>query len=187
MNSKALAGMLRAGVQVNINSYQMCTRCYVSSTGRQSICACLDSQHLDLDDTSPIDYLSCRSCQSYQNRVQSTDMGNRQFVVDVFQFRLLDVHVSSVASRTMFLDRYRCTSLWNKRKFLYSAVSNPQDWSKRFTLYIPGRPVHSDTISTSLGSIQPYATINARRLLVHISTNVYSQVPVHTAEWTGAM
>ena len=48
--------------------------------------------------------------------------------------------------------------------------------SKRFILYIPDRPVHSDTISASLGSIQPYAIINARRLLVHISTTVYSQL-----------
>ena len=29
-----------------------------------------------------------------------------------------------------------------------------------FTLYFPGRPVQSNTVSTSLGSIQPYATIN---------------------------
>ena len=50
-----------------------------------------------------------------------------------------------------------------------------------FTLYIPDRPVHSDTISASLGSIQPYAAINARRLLVHISTTVYSQVPSYTS------
>ena len=42
-----------------------------------------------------------------------------------------------------------------KGKFLYSAVSSPQDRSKRFTLYFPDRPVHSDTISASLGSIQP--------------------------------
>jgi len=55
-------------------------------------------------------------------------------------------------------------------KFLYSTVSNPQDCSKRFTLYFPGRPVQLNTISTSLWSIQPYATINAPRLLVHIST-----------------
>ena len=33
-----------------------------------------------------------------------------------------------------------------------------------------------------MGSIQPYATINARRLLVHISTTVYCQVLIHTAE-----
>ena len=43
----------------------------------------------------------------------------------------------------------------------YSALSSPRDRLKRFTLYFPDRPVHSDTISASLGSIQPYATINA--------------------------
>ena len=70
---------------------------------------------------------------------------------------------TSVGSRRMKL---------NKGKFLYSAASSPQDRSKRFTLYFPDRPVHSDTISASLGSIQPDATSNARRLLVHISTSV---------------
>ena len=60
--------------------------------------------------------------------------------------------------------------------FLYSAVPSHRDRSKRFTLYFPDRPVHSDTISASLGSIQPYDTINARMLLVHISTTVYSEV-----------
>ena len=42
--------------------------------------------------------------------------------------------------------------LYKKGKFLYSAVSSPQDRSKRFTLYFPDRHVHSDTISASLGS-----------------------------------
>ena len=70
----------------------------------------------------------------------------------------------------------------SKGKFLYSAVSSPQDRSKGFTLYFPDRPVHSDTISASLGSIQSYATINARRLLVHTSTTVYSQVLIYSAE-----
>ena len=70
----------------------------------------------------------------------------------------------------------------SKDEFLYSTVSSPQDRSKCFTLYFPGRPVHSDTISASLGSIQPYAIINARRLLVHIATTVYSQVLIYTAE-----
>ena len=38
--------------------------------------------------------------------------------------------------------------------FLYSAVSSPLDSSKRFTFFaLPGRPVHSDTNSASLGSI----------------------------------
>ncbi|KAK2170600.1 hypothetical protein NP493_1148g00086 [Ridgeia piscesae] len=40
-----------------------------------------------------------------------------------------------------------------KDKFLYSAVSSPQDCSKHFTLYFPDRPVQSNTSSTSLGSI----------------------------------
>ena len=55
-----------------------------------------------------------------------------------------------------------------KYEFLYSAVSSPQDRSKRFTHYFPDRPVHSDTISAS-PSLQPYATINAQRLLVTLS------------------
>ena len=70
----------------------------------------------------------------------------------------------------------------SKGKFLYSAVFSPRDGSKRFTLYFPDRPVHSDTISASLGNIQPYVTINARRLLVHISTTVCSQVLIYIAE-----
>ena len=37
--------------------------------------------------------------------------------------------------------------------FLYGAVSSPLDRSERFTLHPPGRPVHSDTNSTSLGRI----------------------------------
>ena len=69
-----------------------------------------------------------------------------------------------------------------KGEFLYSAVSSPQDRSKRFTLYFPDRPVQSDTISASLGSIQPYATINVRRLLEHIPTTVYNQVLIYTPE-----
>ena len=71
---------------------------------------------------------------------------------------------------------------YKKGKFLYSTVSSPQDRSKRFTLYFPDRPVHSDTNSASLGSIQPYASINVQRLLIHMSTTVYSQVLIYTAE-----
>ena len=55
-----------------------------------------------------------------------------------------------------------------------------------FMCPLSDRPVHSDTILASLRSIQPYATINARRLLVHIFTMVYSQVFIYTAERTGA-
>ena len=39
----------------------------------------------------------------------------------------------------------------------------------------------------NLGSIQLYAIINARRLLVYISSTVYNKVLIYTAEWTGAM
>ena len=65
---------------------------------------------------------------------------------------------------------------------IYSAVASPQDRSKRFTLYFPDRLVHSDTILASLVNIQPYATINARRLLVHISTTVYSFIQLSELE-----
>ena len=60
-----------------------------------------------------------------------------------------------------------------KGKFLYSALSNPQDCSNCYTLYFPDRPVQSYIITASLGSIQTYVAINARRLLVHISTTVH--------------
>ena len=44
-----------------------------------------------------------------------------------------------------------------------------KDCSKLFTLYfLGGSPIQSDT-DTSLGSMQPYAANNARRLLAHIS------------------
>ena len=84
--------------------------------------------------------------------------------------------VLSRSAREAFLGVYI------KGKFLHSAVSSPKNHSKRFTLYFPDRPVHPDTISASLGSIQPCVAITARRLLVHISATVYSQVLIYTAE-----
>ena len=96
-------------------------------------------------------------------------------------------HERSTRAYWLFADSSRRLAAMQKGKFLYSAVSSPQDRSKRFTLYFPDRPVHSDTISASLGSIQPYAIINAWRLLVHISTSAYSHILIYTAEWTGAM
>ena len=69
-----------------------------------------------------------------------------------------------------------------KCKYLPSAVSSPEAFSTRFTLYFPGRPVQSHPVSASLGSIQPYATINERRMLVYISTTVYGQVLFYTTE-----
>ena len=51
--------------------------------------------------------------------------------------------------------------------------------------FTSGRPVHSGTNSTSLGSIQPCSNY-AQRLFTHISTTVNSQVLIYTADWTEA-
>ena len=40
-----------------------------------------------------------------------------------------------------------------KGKFLYNAVTNPQELLKALFTSPPGRPVHSEAISTYLGSI----------------------------------
>ena len=68
---------------------------------------------------------------------------------------------------------------------LYSAVSSPLDRSKRFTLSSPGRPVHSDTVLGFSWKHSSHAAI-AQRLFTHISTTVYSQVLIYTAESTEA-
>ena len=74
-----------------------------------------------------------------------------------------------------------------KGMVLYSAVSSPLDRSNRFTLSSPGRPVHSDTVLGFSWKHSSHAAI-AQRLLVftHISTTVYSQVLIYTAESTEA-
>ena len=72
-----------------------------------------------------------------------------------------------------------------KGMFLYSAVSSPLDRSKRFTLSSPGRPVHSDTVLGFSWKHSSHAAI-AQRLFTHISTTVYSQVLIYTAESTEA-
>ena len=66
------------------------------------------------------------------------------------------------------------------------AVSSPLDRSKRFTLSSPGRPVHSDTNSTSLGSILATKQLRANTIFTHISAAVYNQVLIYTADWTEA-
>ena len=68
---------------------------------------------------------------------------------------------------------------------LYSAVSSPLDRSKRFTLSSPGRPVHSDTVLSFSWKHSSHAA-TAQRLFTHISTTVYSQVLIYTAESTEA-
>ena len=68
---------------------------------------------------------------------------------------------------------------------LYSAVSSPLDRSKRFTLSSPGRPFHSYTVLGFSWKHSSHAAI-AQRLFTHISTTVYSQVLIYTAESTEA-
>ena len=72
-----------------------------------------------------------------------------------------------------------------KGMVLYSAVSSPLDRSKRFTLSSPGRPVHSDTVLGFSWKHSSHAAI-AQRLFSHITTTVYSQVLIYTAESTEA-
>ena len=66
--------------------------------------------------------------------------------------------------------------------FLYSAVSNPLDRSKRFTRFaLPGRPVHFDTNSASPGSIlvmQQFRATNKSLTLPPLmsGTHLYSWV-----------
>ena len=73
----------------------------------------------------------------------------------------------------------------SKGMVLYGAVSSPLDRSKRFTLSSPGRPVHSDTVLGFSWKHSSHAAI-AQRLFTHISTTVYSQVLIYTAESTEA-
>ena len=75
--------------------------------------------------------------------------------------------------------------LKGKGMVLYSAVSSPLDRSKRFTFSSPGRPVHSDTVLGFSWKHSSHAAI-AQRLFTHISTTVYSQVLIYTAESTEA-
>ena len=50
--------------------------------------------------------------------------------------------------------------------------------------FIPGRPVHSNTNSTSLGSFS-HAAMTARRLFIHISNTVCSQILMSVVEPRG--
>ena len=81
----------------------------------------------------------------------------------------------------MFL-KFRHDSFVVKKKGM---VSSPLDRSKRFTLSSPDRPVHSDTVLGFSWKHSSHAAI-AQRLFTHISTTVYSQVLIYTAESTEA-
>ena len=76
-----------------------------------------------------------------------------------------------------------------KGKLLYSAVSSPSDRSKCFTLHPSDRHVHSDTNSTSPGSIQPCCnycmkTINSHILTLSIASSVIT-IPNFATRYLG--
>ena len=59
--------------------------------------------------------------------------------------------------------------------FLYSAASSPLDRSKQLTLFaLPGKPVHSDTNSASLGSILATLQLRAKTKSLTFSPLSYS-------------
>ena len=72
----------------------------------------------------------------------------------------------------------------SKGKFLYSAVTSPQDCSKHF---ISLADLFNQKASQLLYAASSHAAINAQRLLRQISTTVYSQLLFHIAEWARAI
>ena len=86
------------------------------------------------------------------------------------------------------------TGTWGRVKMLKVSsyiAQYPILSSERLTLYFPGRLVQSNTISTSLGSIQPHDTINVRKAArTHIhhcllpGIHLYSWVNWSNVEWT---
>ena len=89
------------------------------------------------------------------------------------------------------------TTLQSSHLLFHSKANNGQAGVKKASSYIAQYPVLRTVQSAlrftsltylftqtpfRLGSIKPYATINTRRLLVHISTTDYSQVLIYTAE-----
>ena len=68
---------------------------------------------------------------------------------------------------------------------LYSAVSNPLDRSKRFTLFLPWQTCSFQHQLGVSWKHSGHAAI-AQRLFTHISITVYSQVLIYTAESTEA-
>ena len=71
--------------------------------------------------------------------------------------------------------------------FIYSAVSSSFDHSKRFTLHLlHGRPVHSDTNSTYVGSIVATQQLRAKTIHSHFHNCIVSSQVLYmdTAEQT---
>ena len=72
------------------------------------------------------------------------------------------------------------------KKVCFYIAQYPVRWTAQSALHSPppGRPVHSDTNSASLGS---RLAMQQLRATSNISTAVYSQALIYTAEWTEAL
>ena len=82
---------------------------------------------------------------------------------------------------------YIALPMQGKGMFLYSAVSSPLDRSKRFTLFLPWQ---TSSFRHQLGFSWKHSRISssnyAQWLFTQMSTTIYSQVLIYSAEWTGA-
>ena len=78
-------------------------------------------------------------------------------------------YLDSLTRVAVFRQVYKLVDLSGKKIFnkIISTVSRPLDRSKRFTLCSPGRPVHSDTNSASLGSILVTQQLRAKIIQSH--------------------
>ena len=80
------------------------------------------------------------------------------FNLEILNNMALHVHEIFYSELFVFFKSIFCIMLI-KGKLFYTTVSSLQDCSKHFTLYFPGRPVQSSTISISLGSIHSQLTL----------------------------
>ena len=73
-----------------------------------------------------------------------------------------------------------------RQVLIYRSIQSSEPFKALYTLL----PWQTCSLRHHLGFSGKHpaiCTINVRRLIVHISTHVYSQVLIYTAEWTGVM
>ena len=115
---------------------------------------------------------------------EDTNMAYDKFMVEFMRSFIKCCPLTEIGKKRNEIPKKPWLSI-KKGMLLYSAVSSPLDRSKRFTLSSPGRPVHSDTVLGFSWKHSSHAAI-AQRLFTHISTTIYSQVLMYTAESTEA-
>ena len=124
-----------------------------------------------------------RPSQDNTNRQHSMSPSPvKMSVTDKLPGSLQNIKKLSEATRwgTGWKDLHNITVLKVKVVFLYSAVSNPLDRSKRFTLFaLPDRPVHSDTNSASPGSILARQQLRAKTKSLTLARYSFIQLSQH--------